>query len=366
MLQDNSPPIRAVTTTRHGKPYVHVEYVSGFPSVAILITNYEKILLLTIQRPLFGDSTQLEIPRGFGDSSDSLSEASRELFEETGLQGVELEEIGTIRADSGVLKVETRVFTGEVTETNLLTNSGELITGYSWLEIHEVNQSILAGEITDSYTIAALKIHEIHQGEKQNRTPSENPLYQFFLSDTMENMRHTEGKQLQLAISTIGGFGAAIFTVIETTPSTSFLDLNLRNLLIVIGISVWSIAASTKIMRYRAWKEHYSQKIREMTGRYFMPSVPVIYAPVTSRKTERRDLYRRRLLGDETLTLICVLVTAVSNFFLGAVLSRSILKMDSPIVLQGLLVSLCVGSYVLILTLLHSALKFQIEIKNNG
>lgn len=361
MEEDLVPPIKPSQRLVGEKQYVYLDYISGFPSVAILVTNDDKVLLLKISRPLFGEGTQLEIPRGFGESNNPLNEAKRELLEETGISEIDLLPIGKVRADSGVLNAETYLFWGSTNQSVLTVNPKESISSYEWVEIDNVKDLILSGAISDSYTICALSFLELRNPLDVRLDDAQNPLYEFFLSDTMDNMRHTEGKQLQLAIGTIGAFAVVVATVIEKTSANSLFELNLRNLVATIALSVWSIAATTKLMRYRAWKEHYVKKSRELAGKYYTSSAPVIYAPNSNKKQSLRDFYKRRLFGDETLTFICLLLTIISNAFLASVVMRAIIDAHMALAWKISLSTLTMGASFLILERLFRALRFTID-----
>lgn len=329
-MPDNRSPVEIVTTSIDGREYISLKHRSNKPSVAILVTNDSKFLLLKIHRRLLGDEARLEIPRGFGELNSPIEDARRELEEETNLQAAHLEEIGRINADSGLIATPTVIFLATIKDSTFTPNAAEGIVDHIWCTKEEIDFLIRSGSLTDGFTIAAMKFHDSTEKKSETAKNLDVAVRNFFLSDTMDNMRHTEGKQLQLVIATIGAFVVVASGVLSTlsdpsntlSPASSdhFLQPTGPDLAAAIGLAIWSTAAVSKLFRYRAWKEHYALKIREMTGSFHNSSVPVIYAPLQENEKNRTVNMKRRLLGDETLSAICLLLNFASALFVSLVL----------------------------------------------
>jgi ADP-ribose pyrophosphatase len=353
-----------VNVSDHGdQTYISIRHRSGKPSVAMLVRANSKFLLLSIKRQLIGPDLQLEIPRGFGELATPRDDARRELAEETGLQALEITELGRLNADSGLIDNTTVIFLTTVLDTQFTPSIDEGIIAAHWYTLEELDQLISSGQITDSYTIAALKFYGIQENSQTSTSSGilDSPLKDFFLNDTMDNMRHTEAKQLQLAVGTIGAFALVISTVIEKGNTDAIFGLTAKNLGATIGLTIWSTAATTKLFRYRAWKEHYSKKVREMTGPYFVTSAPVIYAPLAQNDMTGKVNIKKRLFGDETLTLICVLLNVLSAIFLSSFLVRVTWESSLHEVAQVAITASVLGAFFYLLVRLHKSAYFQIS-----
>ena len=355
-------PVEVNVSEQDERKYISIRHRSGKPSVAILVRRDSKFLLLSIKRHLVGQDLQLEIPRGFGELSSPESDARRELLEETGLEAAEVFELGRLHADSGLIENTTVIFLASVLSTEFKPSTVEGIASENWCSRQELQDLISSGRITDGYTLAALTFYEIYENSQVEK-PSEfidSPLKDFFLSDTTDNMRHTEAKQLQLAVGTIGAFAVVISTVIEKTNADAILNLSPKNLGATIGLTIWSTAATTKLFRYRAWKEHYSKKLREMTGQYFVKAAPAIYAPLSQNEQNGKVNIKRRLLGDETLALICLLLNLLSAIFLSSVLLKKTWNSSMPDTAQIGLTTAIVVAFIYLLHRLRKSAYFQI------
>jgi len=362
-VTESDSPVEVNVSKEGDQTYVSIRHRSGKPSVAMLVRANSKFLLLSIKRQLVGPELQLEIPRGFGEMPTPEQDARRELVEETGLQVLEITELGRLNADSGLIENTTVVFLATVRDTQLKPRIDEGITDGHWYTLEELNQLITSGRITDSYTIAALKFYEVQENLQSNTQSGfiDSPLKDFFLNDTMDNMRHTEAKQLQLAVGTIGAFALVISTVIEKSDTNAIFTLSAKNLGATIGLTIWSTAATTKLFRYRAWKEHYSKKIREMTGPHFVSSAPVIYAPLSQNDKNGKVNIKKRLFGDETLALICLLLNVLSAIFLSSVLIRKTWEASLPEIAQVAITASIIGAFCYLLVRLRKSAYFQIS-----
>lgn len=367
-MNKHDPPIEIVTQSHEGRDHLAIRHKSNKPSVAILVEKDSKFLLLNITRHLLGPEPHLEIPRGFGELATPIEDAHRELFEETNLSVQSLIQIGNMNADSGVIANTTIFFWATAIEDNFRPNQVEGISGRQWLTHQEISSLISTGEITDGYTIAAIKFYELFQNSRNKTSDTELtvPLRDFFLNDTMENMRATESKQLQLAIGTVGAFAIVISTFIEKANSAEILDLSPKNLGATIGLTVWSTAATTKLFRYRAWKEYYGMKIRELTGPHYTNSVPIIYSPIKDSGRTAKVQIKKRLFGDESLVSICLLLNLLSAFFLSIVLWQETFESNLPSPLKTIISLAIIGSLSFLIFRLKKSAFFQISEEDNS
>ncbi len=98
-----------------------------------------------------------EIPRGYGDSSDSSREARRELLEETGLEPKKLVALGVIHPNSAVLATRMELFAAECNpEVPKLQVDGREHCEFKWFSIREAMFAVETGEIKDAITLSAL------------------------------------------------------------------------------------------------------------------------------------------------------------------------------------------------------------------
>lgn len=100
-----------------------------------------------------------ELPRGFGESSDSAGDAARELFEELGVVADELIDLGRLYPDSGLIETEVRVFLARcppLGPSAAPESPGGEIAERRWLGLNGVMSEIADGRINDAYTLGAL------------------------------------------------------------------------------------------------------------------------------------------------------------------------------------------------------------------
>ncbi len=143
--------------------YNRVVEGQGYPGVAILFMAQRRICLVKqyrypIQKSLW------EIPRGFGESEDSVLDAIRELCEETGVDAkllmhsdVKFLDLGEVHPNSGLLASKVRLF-GVVSDVSIPTNSqaSREVANVGWFPVEWVFSKIAQSEITDSFTMAAI------------------------------------------------------------------------------------------------------------------------------------------------------------------------------------------------------------------
>lgn len=126
--------------------------------VVVAARRGDEFLLLKHRRPAVRQS-MIELPRGgvaVGETGESA--ARRELFEETGLEPVEIVRLGRLYPDSGILSTCVDVFLAVVAPDAMpcLRDESEDILEYRFIGLAELSAMIAAGELTDGFTLATL------------------------------------------------------------------------------------------------------------------------------------------------------------------------------------------------------------------
>lgn len=294
----------------NGRIHRFVRPESGQPGVAILISCEGRFLLLECERPITGRPVLLEIPRGFSDGEPGREAAEREVFEETGLRLEGLKHLGTIFADSGTIAVPTEIYHATSTGRDTQLDPTEGIRGAKWLTYEELRRAATNGEIVDSFTLVALTLFSAHNSISTDAIKAPE-LRHFFLAEAGENMRHTDSKTNQFAAG-VAAATAAFVALAARNKEDFLLSWNLQTFLALVALSLWSLAATTKMLRYRAWREHYLKSLQQMTGNELIDGAPLIFRP--SDQVEPRGFARlqKRFLGDESFTGVSLLVTISS------------------------------------------------------
>jgi ADP-ribose pyrophosphatase len=144
-----------------GPGFIRIEERHGAPGVVVLpITDRGRIGLVRVQRRLLGRACW-EAPRGFGGEAESTrSDASRELWEETGIRlGPEqLMELGKVAPNSGVLRSEVHAFAAVLPDDlpDATVPDADEIDAFRWFEPAEVADLVRTGELGDGFTLSLL------------------------------------------------------------------------------------------------------------------------------------------------------------------------------------------------------------------
>lgn len=128
----------------------------GYDGVAVLPIWGNKLGLIRTFRYPIGKEV-LEIPRGFGKTSNAETEATRELKEETGLTANRLLSLGEVHPNSGLLMSTVHLFAAVCNDHKDagVADNNEVI-GFQWMQSQEVFQLVANNKITDCFTIASL------------------------------------------------------------------------------------------------------------------------------------------------------------------------------------------------------------------
>jgi ADP-ribose pyrophosphatase len=139
----------------HGR-YNRIIEGTGNPGVAILPISLLGVGLVLQYRYAIADDVW-EIPRGYGDGADSVSEARRELLEETGLRLVELVSLGSIHPNSAAFATRVELFAGRCEPTHSQPGvAGREQQEFRWFSVDEAMEAAKAGKISDAITLSAL------------------------------------------------------------------------------------------------------------------------------------------------------------------------------------------------------------------
>lgn len=108
-----------------------------------------------------------EIPRGFGEAASSaLSNAKKELHEETGISEAEFTHMGQLMPDSGLTSDRVDLFAADVKELVCSIENQEeteTISQVRLFSLDEIQKMIKSGEICDSFTLSAIGIWQLQK-----------------------------------------------------------------------------------------------------------------------------------------------------------------------------------------------------------
>jgi ADP-ribose pyrophosphatase len=129
---------------------------TGDPGVAVLPISSSGVGLVLQYRYAIAEQAW-EIPRGYGDSADAAGEARRELLEETGLQPLELIDLGTIHPNSAVMATRIALYAAKCApgEPRPVSEGPEQVE-LKWFTVEDAMRAVDTGEIADAITLSAL------------------------------------------------------------------------------------------------------------------------------------------------------------------------------------------------------------------
>ena len=136
--------------------YNRIVESDGRPGVAILPMAPGQLgLVRQFRYPI--NAHVWEIPRGFGDTDCSETDARRELTEETGLSAEKLLDLGSVHPNTGILASVVRLYGAVFEQLPVATQpSNKEIDEFKWFPVAQGFSMIGEGTIMDAFTIAAV------------------------------------------------------------------------------------------------------------------------------------------------------------------------------------------------------------------
>ena len=129
------------------------------------------VVMVTQERHALG-ATEIGMPRGFGEPGLSgETNALKELREETGYIGERATLLGSLNTDSGLTdSVVSYYYVSVLSRKTAKPETEEAIKAVSLLSRQDIWKAVRAGEIKDSFTLAALSLYEAAQREQASDT----------------------------------------------------------------------------------------------------------------------------------------------------------------------------------------------------
>ena len=138
-------------------PFTQVKNGTGSGS-AVLIVRDGQVLL--VKQPRYAVGTTLwELPRGSAEKMEDLATtALREMEEETGLKAgyVDLQSLGNIFPDSGILNTEVGLFVAVLPEGQPWLSGDNEIDDMMWVDANELVEACAFGQVQDAFTNVAV------------------------------------------------------------------------------------------------------------------------------------------------------------------------------------------------------------------
>ncbi len=140
-----------------------IEVNDGRAGAVVVATDRRRTAFVRQWRPL-AQRHLWELPRGFAATSTEraapespVETAVRELREETGVVGHHADHLGTIWADSGLLRTPVHVVHVQVPE-GAPSLPGAEVDACAWWTADDVRRAIRRGELCDALSLAALAL----------------------------------------------------------------------------------------------------------------------------------------------------------------------------------------------------------------
>jgi 8-oxo-dGTP pyrophosphatase MutT (NUDIX family) len=139
----------------HDGTYVRVVQSGGLPGVVVFPLAGGLAGLVRVYRYPAG-CWEWGFPRGLAHGGDPRATASGELLEELGARPRDLEPLGRMHPDSGILASVVHMFAARYdTTVSAPRDTGE-VTAVTWIPVAGLAARIAAGDITDGFTLAAV------------------------------------------------------------------------------------------------------------------------------------------------------------------------------------------------------------------
>jgi hypothetical protein len=137
--------------------FLRIVESDGRPGVAVLPVAAGRIGLVKTFRYAVNE-WEWGIPRGFGDFADVRRSARAELTEELGALPDDLVPLGIVTPNSGLLSSKVQVFLATYSAPASAPLDRDEIHGVRWPTLEELQSEVAAGQISDSFTLAALSL----------------------------------------------------------------------------------------------------------------------------------------------------------------------------------------------------------------
>lgn len=127
----------------------------GLGVVVVPVHSEEFGMVLTYRHPT--QSWEWGFPRGFAHDADPLITAAAELQEEMGVQAVDLQVLGEMTPNSGLLSDRVVVVRAAVAERGIPRDTDE-IHDARWSPWSDLMEEIARGRISDGFTLASVAL----------------------------------------------------------------------------------------------------------------------------------------------------------------------------------------------------------------
>ncbi|MBM7829677.1 ADP-ribose pyrophosphatase [Agromyces cerinus] len=166
-------PVRLATGLEYTAHALRVQ--GGRPGVVVIARSGDDLLFVQTERPAVGGRL-LELPRGFGeadpaDPSAPVSDALRELAEETGLRARDARVLGSYVTDSSILPGAVVVVACVVDERRPSGPTDRETERAVWVPRTGIARMVVSGALRDAHTLSALAMLQADETTHRLRHP---------------------------------------------------------------------------------------------------------------------------------------------------------------------------------------------------
>lgn len=137
--------------------YIRVVPANELPGVVVLPIAAGRAGLVHVYRyPV--QSWEWGLPRGYGHSSNPEESAQAELIEELGEPPRQLDFLGQVTPDSGVLASTVYLFAARYDHEVTTPLDTTEVAGVHWVPIPDLLAGVAAGTVTDGFTLSAVAV----------------------------------------------------------------------------------------------------------------------------------------------------------------------------------------------------------------